>query len=637
MRIRRLTFGAVVLLAVLAGSVSASNHTLDDYTYVMTLGINNQSGGALANTPIAVQMQPDNLTPNFLQADAEDWRPATQGGTAIDGVAQGMTSGNNTWWVTIPAQGSGSVAAYEFHMGNPTATRDQPFRFDGATDTVTATDHADLDITDDLGMLVDFNLLTWPVSDTYLLRKQAAYELGVRTTGGNEEIFASIFYNSSVTLIPNAAGDFENIANRTGCAAASHWQCVDVDDSNKTLEIDALPDNTLQDAYNLTAFGTITTEVVTSVTIVCKQTGQRSGGTPNRVALRLGGTTGTFQNTTAMTGNGLFMDTCNGLTPFTRPGGGAWVGTDLDDLQVVTEITEVNDTVTGVGFRYVAVTVAYDVAQEVATTTEQGGASLVAGTTYRVSATYDNDLGSNQLRLYVNDSDDVAEANATRTADIATNTSNLILGTSVNGNVTEAGVANVAAEEPTALQFVTQYEFEPDDLAETQKGTSANTWTWLGTVEDISTGGSDHDGAYSLTRDMSNIITWTYNFRNKTTTVVVAETSPSDLLGATAPDPAATQTGARFFGRTMLENVIEDPNFGVTALAAWFLVWAALGMGLSVVAYNATRSIFFSAIPLPLMLWLGWLLGTPIPLWVPLLFTLIVFSFASGVERFART
>ena len=635
MRIRLTLLGAFLAVLTVA-NVSASNDTLADYTYVMTVGVNNQSGGAFANRPIAVQMQPDNLVPVFLQADADDWRPVNADETALTGVAQGMTSGAQTWWFTIPAQGSGAVANYYFHMGNTTATRDQSFGFDGTTDTVTATDHADLDITDDLGMLVDFNLYAWPASATYLLQKLSAYDVGVRTTGGNEEIFASIFYSTSVTLIPNAAGDFENIANRTGCAAASHWQCVDVDDANKTLEIDALPDNTLQDAYNLTAFGTITTEVVTSVTIVCKQTGQRSGGTPNRVALRLGGTTGTFQNTTARTGVGLFTEACNGLTAFTRPGGGAWVGTDLDDLQVVTEITEFNDTVTQVGFLYVAVTVAYDVAQEVATTTEQGGASLVAGTTYRVSATYDNDLGSNQLRLYVNDSDDVAEANATRTADIATNTSNLILGTSVNGNVTEAGVANVAAEEPTAVQFVTQYEFEPDDLAETQKGTSANTWTWLGTVEDISTGGVDHDGSYSLTRNMASITTWTYDLHNKTATVMIVAPGQSDLLGAVAPVPQATKAGETFPFRSTLTNVLEDPNYGISTIAAWFVLFMVLGIGLSVLLFKLFNSNMFAAMGLPAMLWVGWLVGSPIPWWIPLVFSLAIFGLATGGKKLAN-
>ena len=371
-----------------------------------------------------------------------------------------------------------------------------------------------------------------------------------------------------------------------------------------------------------------TSVTITEVDIVCDY-GRPGAGI--FVGVRLSGTTGTLQR--ADTPND-----CSGVGNFARPGGGSWTPTDLDSVQLVVEVDENNDT--GLeSFYYGAIVVTYGTTTttEASTTTEQGGTLLVAGTQYRASATFDNDLGSNQLRLYVNDSDNTAEANATETDNIDTNANNVIIGTVVAGRIAEAGVANVAAEEPTGAQFVVQYEYEPDEVAETQQGDSGNSWTWLGTVEDISTGGSDHDGAYSLTRDMSNIITWTYNFRNKTTTVVVAETSASDLLGATAPDPAATQTGARFFGRTMLENVIEGPNFGVTALAAWFLVWAALGMGLSMVVYNATRSIFFSAIPLPLMLWLGWLLGTPIPLWVPLLFTLVVFSFAGGVERFART
>ena len=116
----------------------------------------------------------------------------------------------------------------------------------------------------------------------------------------------------------------------------------------------------------------------------------------------------------------------------------------------------------------------------------------------------------------------------------------------------------------------------------------------------------------------------------------MVESTPTDLLGPNVPVPDATRTGTRFFGRTSLENFIEDPNFGVTTLAAWFLVFASLGVGLSVLVFRATESVFFSALPLPAMLWLGWILGTPIPYWLPLVFTLVVLSFTTGVKRFAR-
>ena len=169
-----------VLAAAILASVQASTHGLDDYRYALSVGIDNQSGSTFDDTPVAVQMQPDNLVSNgFLEADAQDWRPATEGGTALEGMAQGMGSTAMTWWVDIPSGGDGSTSVADFHMGNTSATRDQRFRFSGGDD-VTATDHPNLDASNNLSVSIEAELRTIPAGETMLAQKSGSYELGVR-------------------------------------------------------------------------------------------------------------------------------------------------------------------------------------------------------------------------------------------------------------------------------------------------------------------------------------------------------------------------------------------------------------------------------------------------------------------------
>ncbi len=179
---RTFTLWVVGLLVLASGLVaSASNHTLDDYRYVLSVGMHNQTGSALTASPVAITMQPLNLVNQaIIQADAEDWRPVTSAGVALEGVAQGMAANNQTWWIDIPSQGPGSTAQYDFHTYNTTATRDQRFRFNGSDGGITIADHAELDFTNLLSVELDVELLAIPAADTYLLNKHGAYGIGVR-------------------------------------------------------------------------------------------------------------------------------------------------------------------------------------------------------------------------------------------------------------------------------------------------------------------------------------------------------------------------------------------------------------------------------------------------------------------------
>ncbi len=624
---RRLPLALVLLLSLIAGSLSASSHALENYIYVLSVGVDNQSGGAFSNTPIAVQMQPDNLVSDFLQADADDWRPATVGGTALNGMAQGMGSGSATWWVEIPAQARGAVAAYDFHMGNTTATRDQSFRFDGTTDTVTATDHADLDITDDLSVEVTFNAVAWPVSSTYLANKSSAYGVGLRTTGGVETLFGEVrVAENTEDNLPDAIIATDARMQDVNCTGAN-VDCIQTNDGETSYKWSWGGAGVTQ-TYSLDDSAVVAADTISSVDVytVAREVGWVAG-THAQIRPSI-----CFSTCNTVTLGSLVSMTTNYVERSENfandPGGGAWSAADLDNLQIRIRLDQ--NAATAVRFTQVFVRVTYVTTAEVTATTDDAAADLETGTEYTVLLTYDNDAGSDELDLSVNGTSRDTDS---YTGDVATNANNVSLGTSYNGYITRSRIGSTSVATPT---WMLQYDFEPNEIDETQQGDSGNSWTWTGTVEDVSAGGSDHDGTYSLTRDMGDITTWTYNLHSKSFAVAIAEETPTDLLGATAPDPTGTEPDTQFFGREWLEPVLEHSDIGVTPLAAWFLVFAGLGIGASVATYGVTKSIFFSGLPLPVFLWLGWALGTPIPLWLPIVFSLVVLSFATGMGRFSR-
>ncbi len=612
---------AVLIFGLLPAVVWSSNDTLDDFNYVMSVGVDNQSGSGFSNTPIAVQMQPLNLVNNdFLQADAEDWRPATVGGTALNGaLAQGMTGTGQTWWVDIPSQADGAVAAYDFHMGNSTATRDQSFRVDGTTDTVTAADHADLDITDDLTLAMTSTILTWPSSETDVMGKSGAYQLALDQSGGNRVIFRVV--SATEELVPPDSdvtiGDF----TPTTCGA--HFDCID----------EAVPDGF---GSYLSLASSATGEEVFGIGNTTGRTAQVESVRVSFRAFATAGSTNTIRpaiclsacatrtNGTAVT---LDQDWATYSGVFTAaPGGGAWGDmASLDSLQVAYEFFADTGTVRMTrGF----VEVTYS--ESAVATDDDASAALVVGTEYEIRGTYDKDLGSDNLKIYINGS----QRGATDfTETIAITGNSFVVGTSTDAYVDDVSVCDTSVATPTCDLI---WEFEPLDLAETQKGDSGNSWTWTGTVEDVSTGGSDHDGTYSLTRDMTDITTWTYNFSNKEISFAVAEEEFADLIGATGPQVTATQAVTNFFGRDQLEDVLEGPGFGISARAAWFLLLSAVGIFASLGVFFATRSTFLAALPLPIMYWVGWGMGLPIELWLPIIMSLVAFGFVVGIPKVVR-
>ncbi len=804
-------YGLLSLIGALALISSVASAPLSDYGYAMSVGVSNETGSALADTPIAVQMQPLNLVNNgFLQADAEDWLPATAAGTTLQGVAQGMSSNNVTWWVEIPTQGDGATDVYDFHMGDSTATRDQRFRVSGGDD-ITATDHPDLDASNNLSVSVEAELRTIPAGETMLAQKSGSYELGVRNSN---EVFGRVYLPSiTETLTVDANGDNvgTDFSSETGgCGGGTHYICIDTDDSDWLRSTNGAA--TQEEAFELTAHVLSGTISQVDILVVCE-----AAGATLKVAARLSSTTGAYSTVATSSG------ACTNALDVARPGGGSWTTADLDDLQVVVQAKE--SPPNNSKWDYAAVRVVYASSYEVSYSPISADTAYVFALTYDVLTTtplqlvvdgtvqdstsvyHELDTTANDLVLgngldayldsvvlesdlqpaelsrwplctvaldFVNGyhgtlngaaaygtdapycfvsldgTDDFVDVGDITELDGAGNASwaarfrisdlshrNMIQGRwdgggeqyflrvatdgsiqvheasgnvataaglvsadtwhsivvvfdgsapaatrltvyldgaaravtvtgaigatldTVTGNVQIGSIEQVSTEDlegdiydssiwlssltaAEALAFhnkttsVIQYDFEPDDLEETQQGNSGNSWNWLGTAEDVSTGGTDHDGTYTLVRDVTGLTAWTYNLHNKSITASLAASNPSDLLGVGIPDPDATQPTVNFLFRDILTVGLEDANFGTTALAAWFIFGSVLGIVLTLLVWRGTRSTFFAILPLPAIYWMGFGFGVGIPLWMPLLMPLVALGCATGIQKVAR-
>lgn len=600
---RALSLLLVSGLALSPAFLFASNHTLGDYDYRMGITVVNQSGSAFSDTPIAVTWQPSNLVSDgFLQADAEDLRPADADNVAMEATAQDLGSDSSVLWLMVDSQADNSTANYYLHMGNSTATRDQGFLFDGTTDTVTAADHADLDITNNLTLEATTTLAVIPSSLAYIAYKDGSYGLGVRS--GNEVVGRIWGATTQATLLPSAPGDFRNMPGQVGCASNAHWDCVDSDDGLTSYVHGNDVAATNQDAYNAQDFSP-TDASITQVDMDCEPVNM-SGGATSQVGVRLGGTTGTLQ-------------ACSpGRTNFSRPGGGDWTPPDLDSVQIIVEVT---DTVNGsnAGVSYARIIVNYIEPIEVTHT------PIVVDTEYVFRLTYDQA----NLRLYVDDTeeDTVAETDA-----INTNSEDFLVGSGITGVIDRVRIGTISVSSPT---YVLDHAFEPGDLAQTQGGDPGNSWTWTGTVEDISTGGVDHDGAYSLTRDMSGITVWTTGLEIKALPAdVVFESDIKNVLGSTAVDPTGTEASANFPFRSFFDAGVANTN--ATALAGWFLLLSVIGIAVALGVYGRTKNEFMAIAPVVGVYLIGWKLGMGIGLWVPILAALVGLGVAGGVRKFAQ-
>ena len=193
------SFLLLVLLIVLVGSTmsaveglrcgavaEASTYVVDEYCYSFQVSIANTTSTDQTDVGVAFSVNSGNLTnQSFMDERALDLKPVTTSLSAVEVTAQDLTLNPARWWVQIPSLPADTNYTFLAYIGHQRAKRNQGF-FVSGSDTLTVSDTAVLDITDDLEVVV--NTSTSDTSqDGWFVTKWTAdtgYRFGVRASDG---------------------------------------------------------------------------------------------------------------------------------------------------------------------------------------------------------------------------------------------------------------------------------------------------------------------------------------------------------------------------------------------------------------------------------------------------------------------
>jgi hypothetical protein len=185
---------------------------------------------------------------------------------------------------------------------------------------------------------------------------------------------------------------------------------------------------------------------------------------------------------------------------------------------------------------------------------------------------------------------------------------------------------------------VLQWTFEPDEVDETQKGTAANSWNWIGTIEDVSVGGSDHDGTYTFVRDMSGVNAYLTGLQIKDLSGLVITQETLDILGIEGIDPTDTGVVSTFPFFTLITDGLGNFSTEFTLQWAWAVIgtFCALVISIFFARFPVLSNTFFMTAPFPIVYWAGnQLVG--LELWIMILFSIIALGIIGGLKALSRS
>lgn len=458
------TISYILLILIVAGILlpAAILADADDYRYYSRISIENSTGSdktAPFTFPINAQALADN---GWVQDDFEDIK-LLSGSTEKYISAMNTSATNAVWrmgWDTVPAS---SVMNRYLWMGNTSATRNQVW-ITSATDTMTATPNATLDITTELTVAGSFYITSTPTGTQGLISKAGAYSLETTSSTYTFNIFPSTSATNHQS--PNNSGDLTQIIGSVGGA---HYLCVD-DPPPLGAGADATyiyEDNSIAvwktDLFQLTSL-TVTCGDIEKIEVYFRSK-SAAGATPDvRPILTLNSatTTGSTVNPGAAWAN--YSEELG------RPGGGDWTLEDFEDLQAGIQMKR------NIGADVPFCSQFYILVYFPNICTETANS---VGLWENVRGTYNGAT----LSLYV---DDILQSSATLSVTIATS-SNPVVFADFNGYCDDIYIGDTDTETPNK---VAEYTFEPLEIDGT-------------TIEDVTS--NTNTITYSLASNPANV------------------------------------------------------------------------------------------------------------------------------------
>lgn len=407
--IRRLSIAIFLLsmpvLAVWGGLTLVYGQSIepDDLDFSLPACLTNSTGSALTHSPFPATINADEMSSGgFTQNSFADLVAVTGNGEEVGLLAQDVTSTSATWWVEADAISDGQTRCWEIHMGGAVSNPQRMVLT--ATDTVTVSDAASLDIDDDLTMeSLGTVLRTLPGSEVCLVCKEDAYELVVNSTTVTARI--SFEDGGSEFEFPNATG---STANLTANGCAQNWDCMDSQDSDTSYVSQSSGGATAIDYYNfadITIPGTLVSVDTVDVSINARHTGSCGATTP-----QVGGRIRIDGDETIPSAQNITLDVYAqyDFTGLAKPGGGTWTEQDLNDLEIGLSLRSGSSCDARATAMFVQIAYTY------IDTAEVSHSPIAVDTEYDFRATHDGST----LRLYV---DGTEEASTALAESIATN------------------------------------------------------------------------------------------------------------------------------------------------------------------------------------------------------------------------
>jgi len=365
------------------------------------------SNNSTATTNVAVPITGTNTTNfqagNYLNAAANNCVMRSSSGADVK-FMPGYTPSAYPWNCWVPSIGDTSLRTNILYFAESTGGH---IRYFPAAGGMAVSDNATIELSDNFTIEQKGWVDTDAGADKDLIDKPAAFKTFVSpTVSGN---ITSVIYptpsNTTLTIRPNAEGDYTNITSSTG---GTHWGVVDeaiVDDNDYVSQT---TEAYLKDAYELGVPGWLGIEVtaINSVTIYYRVFCATNDGNATPY-LRLDGveTTGTEVAVT-----NAFVTHNEALA---RPGGGTWTIGDIADLQAAVGIkTGTADNMVRLSWVYVVVDYDYVSSYTAVTATGVSSGEMTVKTT-QVDNTGAGWLGTWSNRIRIDIDADKVDANVT--------------------------------------------------------------------------------------------------------------------------------------------------------------------------------------------------------------------------------